>query len=71
MLAHCILNGLETIELRRWKGVVNRVKMVQTRMNERSGNSGGCVEVQSMTNRAEVQSMTNTAEAMDVVGAGA
>ena len=33
--------------------------------------SGGCVEVQSMTNRAEVQIMTNTAEVMDVVVTGA
>ena len=46
----CILNGLQMMELRRWK----------TKMNESSGNSRSSVEAKSMPDTVEVTDMVMT-----------
>ena len=48
------------MELGRWKEIVKRVAVVKTRMNERSSNSRGSVEVKSMPDTAKVMDMVMT-----------
>ena len=48
------------MELSGWKGMVQRVTVDKTRMNERSGNDGGGGDVVRMPYAEEVQTMVMT-----------
>ena len=51
---NCFFNLLKAFNLFERKSVVKRVTIVKTRIDEGSGNSGGSVEVKSVTDAMEV-----------------
>ena len=51
------MNVLETLKLILRKGMVQRVTIVKTRVNERCGYSGSCFEVEGVTNTTKISNV--------------